>query len=224
MDEARQGRRQAHPAPAPADPERAAEGVARLHPEDDARKDVQLREVTERLGVDIGDPLDSEALADGHVSEALAPLLPVGLADPWDGVTVRIGGGLTEELADPRLEPFADPSLEPVGLRVELVERKADHPVEEGLEQPMSPDDAERLGFPGERETDSTIGRALGDARVREPCQHRRHGGSRHPQLGGKGASACSLPVPGHRPDDPEVELLCLCHLAPSDRGIYPRR
>jgi len=146
------------------------------HGHEASGQQVELGEVPEEASVPVGNPLDRRGLArrervEGPELRALDVQRRV-----WNGITVRVVGGIPECLIDPRLELLRDDVLEPVGLVVHGVDPEAQGLCQVLLQEAVVSDYLEGDLPAGLGELDPLVGSMVGQPEGGELLQHRGHG------------------------------------------------
>ena len=139
--------------------------------------------------------------------QADAPPLVVRAVPRRDRVAVRVVGRVAERGVDALLEPLGQHVLQQLGLGVHLVPRHAEHLVEERLQQPVAPHDAQRGPLARLGEPQLATARAVDELALLQPLDHGRHRGRRDAQLGREQPGGDRLTAVGDVVDRLEVVL-----------------
>ena len=189
---------------------------AALHLQRDPGEDAEVREVSQRRTVRVADPLDQEAIARGAARQRRLSVLLVLDHRARNGVTVRVTFGKPESGIDQVLHPLAEVVLEHLGFLVDLVPADSEHPVQEGLQQPVPPYDAARVRLAVLGQGDLPPARLLHQTAVAQPVGHRGDRGRGHPQPSGDARRAPRLALGRDGEDDLEIVLDRLGQLDPA--------
>src|SRR5262249_34072801 len=117
--------------------------TARHHRQPGSGQETAALQLAQLDGVVVGDALDDQLFTCTHLAERPVAYRPHFAAQRRDGVAVRVELRTAEELEDALLHPLRDHVLETLRLLMDLVERVAQHPDQEHLEQAVMPDQLE---------------------------------------------------------------------------------
>ena len=143
----------------------------------------------------------------GDGVEADAPPLVVRAVPRRDRVAVRVVRRVAERGVDALLEPLGQHVLQQLGLGVHLVPRHAEHLVEERLQQPVAPHDAQRGLLARLGEPQLATARAVDELALLEALDHGGDRGRRDAQLGREQPGGDRLTAVGDVVDRLEVVL-----------------